>query len=184
MILRKTLFILALLLLNIANLYQDALALSSSKQPITVHANQLTVEQNNSLARFEGNVIAKQGEMTLHSDILTIHYNSDQQSSNSSSDDPIQSNKIDKILVDGNILLTTTTETAKGDQGVYDLSKKQLDLKGNVVLTRGKNIIKGSHLTHYLESGNTEIRHLSDNKNNSSSNNRVSGVFIPQSDEE
>lgn len=166
-----------------ASLHINAHA-NENTTPIEIVADSLIVQQKKSLAFFSGNVVATQGDYKLKSDKMTIHYkNPDEQASisNSSDNANIASNEISKINVDGNVLLTTPLESAKGNKGEYDLEQGIITLTGNVVLIKGENLIKGSNLIHNLESGDTEITNRSAGANVSTKE-RVTGIFIPKND--
>lgn len=66
--------------------------------------------------------------------------------------------------------MSSPDETAQGDSGVYDIAKKQIFLTGNVVLTRGENVIRGEKLTLNMATGRSEIQ---------GGKQRVHGIFQP-----
>ena len=50
------------------------------------------------------------------------------------------------LEAEGNVIITQPGETAEGNTGVYDLAAGKMVLIGDVVLTRGKNVVKGDRL--------------------------------------
>lgn len=135
------------------------------KAPIEIDADALEVLQNDNKAIFSGNVIAKQATMELKADTMTVFY----------SEAGAAENGIKKIEVDGNVFLSTPTETASGQRGVYDTLGEVVTLSGGVVLTRGQNILKGSALRFDIAQGTSKLI-----KSNDGSNGRVRGLFVPQ----
>ncbi len=134
---------------------QDSFADHDSSLPVEIEADDLTVRQAENKAIFTGNVDAIQGTLVLNSDILTVYYLVGEQAQQSGQ-------SVDRLEADGNVVITSPSETATGDEGVYDLSKGTMELLGNVVLTRGDNVIEGSRLdidlnadTAVVQSGET-----------------------------
>ena len=137
------------------------------KQPIEITSDTLTVEQQKQLATFSGNVDAVQGDLKLRADRLLVHYarqggalqdgtrqGSDGQSG-ASADPAGQS--IRKIEAFGSVVLTSPTENAQGRQGVYDVVGGTMQLTGDVILTRGDNVIRGDRLDMDLNSGVSKV---------------------------
>ena len=78
----------------------------------------------------------------------------------------------------GNVVINTPAEKITGTYGIYNADTNKAQIKGGVTITRGPNILEGSHAEVDL---NTNISRLfSDAKTN---NGRVKAVFYPGSDE-
>lgn len=142
-------------------------------QPIEITADSLEVIQPQKKAIFKGRVLAKQGSVNLKADRMTVFYS---EGGNKESG----ANAISKIEVDGNVFLATSTETAKGTKGVYDVTKKEIRLTGDVVLTREKNVLNGSSLVYNLASGKSLLTGGVSGSTGETSGGRVRGLFIPK----
>ncbi len=138
--------LLMLLQAGIVMAQQDGLTAHDSSLPIEVTADRLTVEQNNQIATFAGNVEAVQGELVLRADEVRVAYAFGEQQTT-----PAQ--VIRRIEAEGNVVITTPEETAKADHAVYDVVGGTMQLEGNVVLVRGENVIEGARLDIDLEAG-------------------------------
>lgn len=110
-----------------------------SSQPIEIVADRLTVQQADGRAVFEGNVVAEQGEMALSAARLIVFYQLGQ-------DDAATQQAIRRIEVEGDVRITSPSETATGDSGYYDVVGEEIVLTGNVVLTREANVVTGDRL--------------------------------------
>ncbi len=90
--------------------------------PLEITADK-ALEWNQSTKTYiaRGNAIAKQADMSVKADILTATYGG---TNNSTSD-------ITLLEATGNVTLTTTTDTAKGDKAVYDLLSGKATLSGH-----------------------------------------------------
>lgn len=158
-------FLIFILLFSFSASAENLFGSAESKAPIEIDADALEVMQKDNMAIFSGNVVAKQATMNLKADKMTVYY----------SEAGAKQNGIKSIEVEGNVFLSTPTETASGQKGVYDTLNEVVTLSGNVVLTRGKNILKGSALRFDIAQGTSKLI-----KSGDSNNGRVRGLFIPQ----
>jgi lipopolysaccharide export system protein LptA len=90
-------------------------------EPVEITADQLNVTQSASTAEFTGNVLVIQGGLRLSSDRLTVEY--------------VEGDKttIDRLIAEGNVLLSTPAEAAESARAVYVLTSQQLEMTGEVV---------------------------------------------------
>jgi lipopolysaccharide export system protein LptA len=123
----------------------SALKGHNSHPPVDVTADRIEVQDRAHRAMFAGNVHVTQAELTLDTQRLTVAY------SNAGS---IQ---IDRLDASGGVVVTSPSEKARGDFGVYDLNRKLITLVGNVQLNRGDSQIIGSRLVIDLNSGRAVI---------------------------
>ena len=84
------------------------------------------------------------------------------------------------IEVQGNVFMATPQESARGDRGNYDVPTRMLHLYGsNVVLTRDKNIMRGTALEYNMATGRSILTNGSQPVGSPSSGTRVRSVFVP-----
>lgn len=148
----------------------------NTDQPIEISADSLEVLQDKQIAVFTGNVDATQGSIRLRADSLRVHY---RQNDQPAAKRPAQrpgpqqqtdaSGAISRIDASGKVFVSSPEETAQGDRGIYDVDKRVITLEGNVVLTRGKNVLRGQKATMNLDSGRSVME-----------GGRVRGLFVPQ----
>ena len=122
-----------------------------SSQPIEISADTLEVLQEEQIATFAGNVDAVQGDLVLSADKLLVHYEGE--NSDSVGLAAGRGNSIRRIDAVGQVIITSPEETAEGDYGTYDVASEFMTLEGDVVLTRGANVIRGERLELDLVSG-------------------------------
>ncbi len=84
--------------------------------------------------------------------------------------------KLKRIDAVGNVIVTSPTEIAQGDRGVYDATSGIATLAGNVRLTRGQNQMNGDFLEINL---NTGVSKLMTRPGPEGAEPRVRGLFIP-----
>ena len=161
---------------------QVALPKGNSDKPVEIQSDSLEVLQQDKVALFKGNVEALQGTMHLKADELRVYYKEkagDKQKPAPGATDTTTQNSVSKIDVRGNVFLSTPDETAQGDKGLYDVEKSIITLTENVVLTRGKNILKGSWLIYDLKTGHSEMK-SPDAVGKDGKKQRVRGIFVPE----
>ncbi len=123
---------------------QSALANHDTQQAIDISAEDLNADNKLGRASFTGNVIVKQGGMTLKSEDLLVFY------SNPGGNDAPEINRLDAT---GSVELVSISEQVRADWGIYDVEKRLITFGGNVILTRGENILNGDRLELNLITG-------------------------------
>ncbi|MBN34786.1 MAG: lipopolysaccharide transport periplasmic protein LptA [Rhodospirillaceae bacterium] len=168
-LLRGTSFVASAYLMLASAWAQDGILDTSrhdSSLPIEIAADSMEVEQSAQIATFLGAVDVKQGDLTLRSDTLIVHYRD-----NADAND----NAIHLIEVIGNVFFATPNETAQGDSGTYNVDNAVITLIGNVVLTNSDAVMRGDAATMNLETGQSQVTGEGD---------RVNVLFnAPSSDE-
>lgn len=109
--------------------------------PIDLAADRAEAQDRADRAIFAGNVVVRQGDLTLRTARLTLAY---------ASQNGIDINRID---ASGGVVVTSPSETAKGDFAVYDLDQGLITMVGNVRLERGGSYLSGARLTINLDNG-------------------------------
>jgi lipopolysaccharide export system protein LptA len=130
-----------------------------SNAPIEITSDALQVLQQSNKAIFTGHVVAVQGDVRIKSEKMTVFYKGQESTkTDKKSVSPMpEKNSIEKIVVENNVFLSTPEETAKGDNGLYDVMGNKVYLNGNVVLTRDKNVLKGDKLVYDFKTGKSEL---------------------------
>lgn len=147
-----------------------------SNLPIEITADKLDVDQPQKLATFTGNVDAVQGELVLSADRLRVYYYGEGQEAPAGA-----SSSIRRIEADGNVFVSSPSETAQGTAGVYDVESNQLSLEGSVVLTQEDNVIRGERLEIDLTSGQSQVLAAAASSAGGEPPQRVRAIFTPQS---
>ena len=119
----------------------SALKGHNSKAPVDIAADRAEAQDRADRAIFAGNVVVRQGDLTLRTARLTLAY---------ADVDGIDINRID---ASGGVTVTSPSETARGDFAVYDLNSGLITMVGNVRLERGGSYLNGGRLTIDLDSG-------------------------------
>lgn len=136
----------------------------SDDAPIEISAdNTLEWHRDNQSYIAKGNAVAIQGDKIIKADTLTAHY----------APSKTGDTEITKMVAVGHVEIKTSTDTAFGDHGEYDVLTEIVTLTGNVIIHRDENVLNGDRAVVNLKTGISKL--LSDKKSG-----RVSGTFFPK----
>lgn len=138
--------------------------------PIQIEANQLDIFDKKKIAVFKGAVIAKQGQTILRTSTLTIHY---------SGGGAGTAQSITRLEANGGVSVSQKDQKATGDHAFVDMSKEQITLSGNVVLSQGANVLRGSKLFINMRSGAARLASHKTSNSGKKTQGRVQGLFTP-----
>jgi lipopolysaccharide export system protein LptA len=160
--------------------------------PVQIDAASLEVQDKNKMATFSGDVHVTQGEMTMKCQSLVVFYGPERGAGAASTVASIAppanappgahpqqgampqgAQDIRRIEARGGVTVTTKDQNASGDLGVYDLKKKTITLTGNVVVSQGKNVLRGERVVVDTVSGNAHF------ESGSATQNRVRALILP-----
>lgn len=138
-----------------------------SNAPIDVDAGRIDIADDANEAIFTGDVVIRQGSLTLNADRVRILYAKD------AGGNP-QVQRLDAL---GNVRLRQDTMRATSNSGVYDVTAKLVTLIGNVKLDRGADHLEGARVVWNLATRTTSF----DARTASNPGGRVTGRFtVPQ----
>jgi lipopolysaccharide export system protein LptA len=89
-----------------------------------------------------------------------------------------ESSRISRVDAQGNVLVSTATDTGRGDYGVYNADTGIVTLLGNVTISRGENTIRGQYAV--VDLNNNVSRMLPTAGTPSGPPSRVEGFFVRQ----
>lgn len=128
----------------------------SGDQPIQIESDRLEVDEGNRKATFIGNVSVVQGPTLMKAGKMTVFYAAEGGAQPATA--PGGNPNIDRLEVDGTILLKSDKQTATGDRGTFDMKTEVLTLSGKrVVLSEGPNVLTGCKLTVQMRTGQAQF---------------------------
>jgi lipopolysaccharide export system protein LptA len=119
----------------------SALRGHNTDAPVDVAADRIEVQDRADRAIFSGNVVARQGNLTMNAARVTVAYSN------------AGGFEIKRIDASGGVTVRSPSETARGQLAVYDLKSRLITLLGNVTLTRGESNVNGGRLVLDLDTG-------------------------------
>lgn len=142
---------------------KSALGQRNINQPINIAADKVTADLNAKSITYTGNVVVTQGEIRMHANAMKVNTDNGQART---------------IQADGKVVVDSpATGTVTGDNGIYDVNQKTVLMSGKVVLTRGKDVMRGTKLTVNLVTGQAVLG--ASGGANGAAPGRVQGVFTP-----
>jgi lipopolysaccharide export system protein LptA len=153
-------------------------------QPVKIESDSLEVRDKSHQATFIGKVKLVQGETTIQCQRLVIFYED-------SSGAPAPKKgaqtaqkggalgggtQIKRAEAKGDVLVTQKDQTAKGDNGVFDVKSNTITLTGSVVVTQGTNVLRGERMLVNLTTG---VSTVESGQSKTGERQRVEGLFNP-----
>jgi lipopolysaccharide export system protein LptA len=117
--------------------------------PVHIVSDSLEAYQQQQKVIFIGHVVARQGELTIRGDRMTVFYLKQE---NPKSNEGSLVGKIDRVVVDGNVHITKKKVVASGEHVVYFSEENKVVLTGKSRVERGKDFIQGDKITLFLDS--------------------------------
>jgi len=133
--------------------------------PVDFAADRIELQDRADRAVLTGNVDITQGDMRLRASRVTIAYTSANQT------------QVTRMDASGGVTLTSRTETARAQFGIYDLRSRLVTMIGGVVLSRpGQGETRGNRMVLNM---NTGLATLDGGAVGGSGGGRVTGRFTP-----
>src|ERR1700676_4352022 len=131
-------------------------------QPIQIEAASLEMRDKKKEATFSGNVKVVQGDTTMTSKTLVVFYDSTPAPSaapaanakaaaksapiQSATPGPGGSSSIRRLEAKGSVVVTQKDQVVTGETAVFETKTNLITMLGGVVLTQGKNVLRGDRL--------------------------------------
>ena len=152
-------------------------------QPIQIEAASLEMRDKKKEATFSGKVKVIQGDTTMTSKTLVVFYESNQNSASTTSapagntkntkaapapSAPMQSatpgpggaSSIKRLEAQGNVIVTQKDQVVTGETAVFDTKTNLITMLGGggpVVMTQGKNVLRGDRLLVDMTTGVSRV---------------------------
>jgi lipopolysaccharide export system protein LptA len=153
-------------------------------QPIQIEAASLEMRDKKKEATFAGNVKVVQGDTTMTSKTLVVFYDSSPapaaapaaNAKTAANSAPIQSatpgpggsSSIRRLEARGSVVVTQKDQVVTGETAVFDTKTNLVTMLGGVILTQGKNVLRGDRLMVDMTTGVSRVE---------SDSGRVQGLF-------
>lgn len=136
--------------------------LSQNKGPIDITGDSMVVRDPEHLVVWKGRVEALQDQDRLRTDLLNIYYKPAPTSPGAPKAGGAAApggdfGAIDRMEAIGDVYLVAPTYVAKGDKAIYTADNQTIVITGDVVLTQGENVGRGSRLVIDIATGNSTL---------------------------
>ena len=134
----------------------------AAEAPVYIEADRMESDQQQDVVVFTGSVQAKQGDIVINADEMTVNYSAtaSEKTGNEPQDEKI-TQKIKTILARGNVKVVKGDWTATGDTMRYFSSERKVRLSGNAKAWQDQNQISGKHIIMYLDEGRSVVERSS-----------------------
>lgn len=119
------------------------LAAVAEPVPLDIRAERLDFDRKAGLARFEGDVVARQGDFELRCARLVATYAS--------------GGEVETVTIDGGLTLTAEGFTARAEQATLDRRTGEMRLMGHPELVRGADRLEGDRILFWPETGRVVV---------------------------
>jgi lipopolysaccharide export system protein LptA len=142
--------------------------------PIHVEADRMESDQLNAAVLFVGNVEARQGDMLITAERMTVHYGKN----DAAADGPDRENKsIESLVAEGKVKITRQDWVASGDWLEFKSDERKVVLTGNTRVWQDNNLVTGDRVVLYLDEGKSVVE-----KGDRQDGERVKAFFYPEAD--
>lgn len=161
---------------GIATMTGSALKMTAPDQTITARDKFEYGVAEGRLSAY-GDVVILRGKNKIQADKASAFFTQNTQATETETTSPIGSRKLERFEGEGNVIITTPTETLQGERGVYRADTNSAEVTGHVKITRGPNVLEGERAEINLT---TNVSRMFGNTTTTNSG-RVKGVFYPGS---
>jgi lipopolysaccharide export system protein LptA len=139
-------------------------------KPVKIQAASLEVRDKDKVATFSGDVHVVQGDTDLRCKTLVVYYEDGSAKTGlaAAQPGPGGGGQIRRMEASGGVVVNQKEQVATGDRGEFDMRTNTVTLIGNVVVTKGQDVLKGQRLIVNLASGVSRME---------SGGGRVEGLF-------
>lgn len=170
------LFLLIFLYWMFPHCFESAWAQSVGSEPIHIEADRMESDNQQDIVVFLGHVVAKQGEVVIRADKMTVNYSTPQNDRSNeayrpedempskrqaepatkrSADNMTQRIKV--IFAQGNVKIVKGDWVAVGNSMEYYATDRKVVLTGDAKAWQDKNMVTGDHIVLYLDEGKSIV---------------------------
>ena len=136
---------------------------ASSDQPIDIRSDRLEANDAKKQMRFIGNVVAKQGDLTIYAQEITLYYSEG-------------GGDIDRVEALRDVRIVQGEKVATGQKGVFHNREAKIVLTGSPRVNQGQDFISGEQITVFINEERSEVL--------GQEGGRVNAVFHPKGEKQ
>ncbi len=128
---------------------------TGAESPIQIEADHMTSTEKTNSVVFTGDVDAKQGDVRIRSDKMTVHYT--EAGAKKSSKGKGATQQVEKLVCIGNVEITRAEWLGTSKKMIYKAKERQVILIDNAKAWQDQNMVSGSKIIYYLDEGRSEV---------------------------
>jgi lipopolysaccharide export system protein LptA len=133
----RSLCLTCLMLLALATAALSAAPATLGREPLKIKSDTLQADNEKKTATFEGKVVARQGDLTLHADRLVISYSGTERD-------------LARVEAFGNVRILQGSRQATSAHAIYDPKAATILLDGSPKVVQGEDVISGKQITYFV----------------------------------
>jgi lipopolysaccharide export system protein LptA len=127
--------------------------------PIHITSNRLEADDTANQVRFEGEVVAKQGDVVIYADTMIVFYRAEDR-------------EVQRVEALRNVRIVQGSKVATGQKGIYYRNRGRIVLTGSPRVHQGEDFVEGDEITVFLDEEKSIV--------SSEGSSRVNAVFHPK----
>lgn len=148
---RFSILIFALLVAWMPRAALAAGALGKAAAPINIEADRMVSQEKDNSVIFSGNVDARQGDLLIRTDEMTVHYTGDGKRGDQGS------SQVKKLICLGNVQISQGSWLGTGQRMDYYAEGRKVILSGDAKAWQGQNMVAGKTITYFLDEGRSIV---------------------------
>jgi len=125
-------------------------------EPVKIRAASLEIRDKDNIATFTGEVYVLQGDTEMRCKVLVVSYEAETGTrlvNGAAEETGAGDRQVRQIEAKGDLVVVQKDQTATGDAATFNMRENTVTLVGNVVVTRGSNVLRGQRLVVDLTTG-------------------------------
>ena len=135
-------------------LFIGPLSVYAEDAPIHIEANRMTSTERTNSVVFIGDVDAKQGDVRIRSDKMTVYYTEADKDKNA---EKKASQQVEKLVCIGNVEITRGEWLGTSKKMTYLSKERKVILTDNAKAWQNQNMVSGDKIIYYLDEGRSEV---------------------------
>lgn len=132
-------------------------ALFAEDAPIHIEANSMTSTEQTSSVVFTGEVDARQADVRIRSDEMTVYYTALEKDEKGKDTEKTASQQVEKLVCLGNVEITKGEWLGTSQKMTYLSKERQVILTGDAKAWQNQNMVSGEKIIYYLDEGRSEV---------------------------
>lgn len=142
-------------------------AARAAEAPIHIESNRMTSTEKSNSVVFSGDVDAKQGDVRIRADEMTVFYHELDSGPKGGKDkdkkkpaaqgEKKTTQQVEKLICVGNVEVSRGEWLGTGKKMVYLSKERQVILTDNAKAWQGQNMVSGDKIIYYLDEGRSEV---------------------------
>lgn len=128
-------------------------------QPIHITSDRLEADDTANQVRFEGEVVARQGDVVIYADSMTVFYRAEDR-------------EVQRVEALRNVRIVQGSRVATGQKGIYYRNRGRIVLSGSPRVHQGEDFVEGDEITVFINEERSIV--------SSEGGSRVNAVFHPK----